>query len=153
MLRKQLSSRITLVGDQIFDPSERNYLCSNFLSAFDFNENTNITSVFDIFTTDSSSVITETRQVRRVTDLIRTDLRKQLAIYIGKKNTQATASSAQVKTESILANYVMAEEIKDFRNVTANYASNNPKQLDISFQYLPLFEIRYVAVSISINID
>lgn len=153
MLRKQLSSRITLVSDQIFDPSERNYLCSNFLSAFDFNENTNITSVFDIFTTDSSSVITETRQVRRVTDLIRTDLRKQLAIYIGKKNTQATASSAQVKTESILANYVTAEEIKDFRNVTANYASNNPKQLDISFQYLPLFEIRYVAVSISINID
>lgn len=153
MLRKQLSSRITLVGDQIFDPSERNYLCSNFLSMLDFNENTNITSVFDIFTTDSSSVITETRQVRRVTDLIRTDLRKQLAMYIGKKNTPATASSAQVKTESILSNYVSAEEIKDFRNVAASYNANNPKQLDVSFTYLPLFEIKWVQVAISINID
>lgn len=153
MLRKTLPARITLVGDQRFDPSERNYLCSNFLSMLDFNENTNLTQVFDIFTTNSSSVITETRQVRRVTDLIRVDLRKQLAIYIGKKNTPATASSAKVKTESILTNYVSVEEIKDFRNVTANYAANNPKQLDISFQYLPLFEIKWVNVSISINID
>ena len=153
MLRKTLPARITLVGDQRFDPSERNYLCSNFLSMLDFNENTNLTQVFDIFTTDSSSVITETRQVRRVTDLIRVDLRKQLAIYIGKKNTPATASSAKVKVESILTNYVSVEEIKDFRNVTANYAANNPKQLDISFVYLPNFEIKWVAVSISINID
>lgn len=153
MLRKTLPARITLVGDQRFDPSERNYLCSNFLSMLDFNENTNLTQVFDIFTTNSNSVILETRQVRRVTDLIRTDLRKQLAIYIGKKNTPATASSAKVKTESILTNYVSVEEIKDFRNVTANYAANNPKQLDISFQFLPLFEIKWVAVSISINID
>ena len=153
MLRKTLPARITLMGKERFDPSERNYLCSNFLSMLDFNENTNLTQVFDIFTTNSSSVITETRQVRRVTDLIRTDLRKQLAIYIGKKNTPATASSAKVKTESILTNYVSVEEIKDFRNVTANYAANNPKQLDISFQYLPLFEIKWVNVSISINID
>ena len=153
MLRKTLPARITLMGKERFDPSERNYLCSNFLSMLDFNENTNLTQVFDIFTTNSSSVITETRQVRRVTDLIRVDLRKQLAIYIGKKNTPATASSAKVKTESILTNYVSVEEIKDFRNVTANYAANNPKQLDISFQYLPLFEIKWVNVSISINID
>ncbi len=85
--------------------------------------------------------------------MIRVDLRKQLAIYIGKKNTPATASSAQVKVESILANYVSVEEIKDFRNVTANYNANNPKQLDITFTYLPLFEIKWVFVSISINID
>ena len=153
MLRKQLPARITMKGKQIFDPSERNYLCSNFLSMLDFDENSNITQVFDIFTTDSSSVITETRQVRRVTDLIRTDLRKQLKTYIGKKNTPATASSSQVKVESILSNYVAVEEIKDFRNVTANYNANNPKQLDITFTYLPLFEIKWVFVSISINID
>lgn len=153
MLRKQLPARITMQGKQIFDPSERNYLCSNFLSMLDFDENANLTQVFDIFTTNSSSVITETRQVRRVTDLIRTDLRKQLKIYVGKKNTPVTASSAQVRVESILSNYVAVEEIKDFRNVTANYNANNPKQLDITFTYLPLFEIKWVFVNISINID
>lgn len=153
MLRKKLSSRITLVGDQVFDPSERNYLCSNYLSAFDFNENSYTTFVFDIFTTDSENVITETRQVRRVTDLLRTDLRKQLAVYIGQKNTQSTASSSQLKTQSILRNYVQAEEIKDFRNVSASYDPTNPKQLNISFTYLPLFEIKWVQVTLNINVD
>lgn len=152
MLRKKLSSRITLVGDQILDPSERNYYCSNFLSAFDFDENTNLTNVFDIYTTDDTNVITETRAVRRVTDLLRTDLRKQLATYIGQKNSGATASSAQVRTQSILQNYVIAEEIKDYQNVKSSFDKNNPKQLNISFDYIPLFETKYVHVTLNINI-
>lgn len=152
MLRKTLSSRITLVDNQIFDPSERNYYCSNFLSAFDFNENTNLTQVFDIYTTDDTNVITESRSVRRVTDLLRTDLRKQLASYIGQKTTNATASSAQVRTQSILQNYVSAEEIKDYDNVASSFDKNNPKQLNISFDFIPLFETKYVHVTLGINI-
>jgi hypothetical protein len=148
MLRKTLPSRITLVGNQVFDPSERNYLCSNFLSAFDFNENTNLTFVFDIYTTDDTNVITETRSVRRVTDLLMTDLDRQLDIYIGQKTQASVASSAQVRVQSILDNYVSAEEIKDYRNVQASYDSNNPKQLNISLDFIPLFEIKWVHVTI-----
>ena len=148
MLRKTLSSRITLASDQQMDPSERNYYCSNFLSAFDFNENTNLVYVFDIYTTDDENAITETRSVRRVVDLLMTDLDRQLDIYIGQKTQAAVASSAQVRVQSILSNYVSAEEIKDFRNVTASYDANNPKQLNIAFDIVPLFEIRYVHVTI-----
>ena len=148
MLRKTLSSRITLVGNQVFDPSERNYLCSNFLSAFDFNENTNLTFVFDIYTTDDTNVITETRSVRRVTDLLMTDLDRQLDIYIGQKTQASVASSAQVRVQSILDNYVSAEEIKDYRNVQASYDPNNPKQLNISFDFIPIFETKWVHVTI-----
>lgn len=153
MLQKTLSSRITLVGDQILDPSVRNYLCSNYLSALDFNENTNLTFVFDIFTTDSDNVITETRSVRRVTDLQISELRKQLKSYVGKKNLASTASSAQIKTKSILDNFVQSGEISDYRDVIAAYDSSNPKQLNISYTYLPIFEIKWVQVSISININ
>lgn len=148
MLRKTLSSRITLASDQQMDPSERNYYCSNFLSAFDFNENTNLVYVFDIYTTDDENAITETRSVRRVVDLLMTDLDRQLDIYIGQKTQAAVASSAQVRVQSILSNYVSAEEIKDFRNVTASYAENNPKQLNIAFDIVPLFEIKWVHVTI-----
>lgn len=148
MLRKTLSSRITLASDQQMDPSERNYYCSNFLSAFDFNENTNLVYVFDIYTTDDENAITETRSVRRVVDLLMTDLDRQLDIYIGQKTQAAVASSAQVRVQSILSNYVSAEEIKDYRNVTASYDANNPKQLNIAFDIVPLFEIRYVHVTI-----
>ena len=153
MLQKTLSSRITLVGDQIFDPSQRNYLCSNYLSAFDFNENTNLTYVFDIFTTDSENVITETRAVRRVTDLQIAELRRQLTVYIGKKNVPSTASSAQVKVQSILDNFITSGEINDYRNVTAGFDAQNPKQLNISYEYIPIFEVKWVQVRIGINID
>lgn len=148
MLRKTLSSRITLASNQQMDPSERNYYCSNFLSAFDFNENTNLVYVFDIYTTDDENAITETRSVRRVVDLLMTDLDRQLDIYIGQKTQQSVASSAQVKMQSILANYVNAEEIKDFRNVQASYDPHNPKQLNISFDIVPVYEIKWVHVTI-----
>ena len=148
MLRKTLSSRITLSPAQQMDPSERNYLCSNFLSAFDFNENTNLTYVFDIYTTDDTNVITETRSVRRVTDLLMTDLDRQLDVYVGQKTQASVASSAQVRVQSILSNYVSAEEIKDFRNVQSSYDPNNPKQLNISFQFVPLFEVKWVHCTI-----
>lgn len=148
MLRKVLSSRITLSSTQQMDPSERNYFCSNFLSAFDFNENTNLVFVFDIYTTDDTNVITETRAVRRVVDLLMTDLDRQLDIYIGQKTSAAVASSAQVRVQSILSNYVSAEEIKDYRNVAASYDPNNPKQLNIGFDIVPLFEVKWVHVTI-----
>ena len=148
MLRKTLTSRITLANNQIMDPSERNYYCSNFLSALDFNENTNLVYVFDIYTTDDTNVITETRAVRRVVDLLMTDLDRQLDIYIGQKTQASVASSAQVRVQSILQNYISAEEIKDYRNVQASYDPTNPKQLNISFDIIPLFEIKWVHVTI-----
>ena len=60
----------------------------------------------------------------------------------------SVASSAQVRVQSILDNYVSAEEIKDYKNVQASYDPNNPKQLNISFDFIPLFEIRLVHVTI-----
>ena len=54
----------------------------------------------------------------------------------------------EVRVQSILSNYVSAEEIKDFRNVTASYDTNNPKQLNIAFDIVPLFEIKWVHVTI-----
>lgn len=148
MLRKTLPSRITLVGNQVFDPSERNYLCSNFLSAFDFNENTNLTFVFDIYTCKSLNVITETRSVRRVTDLIMTILDQQLDPYIGRKATPSTASSAQMRTQDLLDKLIGSEEIKDYRNVMSSFDAQNPKQLNISFEFVPIFETKYVHVTI-----
>lgn len=148
MLRKTLPARITLSSSQQMDPSERNYYCSNFLSAFDFNENTNLVYVFDIYTTNDTNAITETRSVRRVVDLLMTDLDRQLDVYIGQKTQASVASSAQVRVQSILQNYISAEEIKDYRNVQASYDPTNPKQLNISFDVVCLFEIKWVHVTI-----
>ena len=150
MLRKELTSRLTLDSDQMTNPLERNNLCSNYLTMFDFNDNNGLTYVFDIFTTDSTNVVTETRSVRRVTDLLRKNIRIQLdSRYIGQKATDTTADSAVATTASILANFVSMGEISAYRNVTGAYNSVNPKQLDIAFEYRPIFEVKWIKVTMS----
>lgn len=150
MLRKQLSYRITLNQEQQYNPLERNNLCSNYLSMFEFDENTGLTNVFDIFTTDSTNVVTETRSVRRVTDLLRKNIRKQLdKRYIGQKALDTTAESAVATTSSILRNFVSSGEIGAYKDVSGAYNSSNPKQLDITFSYRPIFEIKWIKVTLS----
>lgn len=150
MLRKQLTSRITLSQNQLYNPLERNNLCSNYLSMFEYNENNGLTNVFDIFTTDSTNVVTETRSVRRVIDLIRKNIRKQLGPrYIGQKAVETTAESAVSTTSSILSNFVSSGEIDNYRNVTGAYNKANPKQLDISFEIKPIFELKWIKVTIA----
>lgn len=150
MLRKELPSRITMLPSQLTNPLERNNLCSNYLSMFDYNENNGLVNVFDIFTTDSTNVVTETRAVRRVTDLLRKNIRVQLdKRYIGQKALDTTAESAVATTSSILTNFVEMGEIAGYRNVSGAYNSVNPKQLDISFEYRPIFEIKWIKVTMS----
>ena len=150
MLRKNLTSRITLSEDQKTDPLERINLCSNYLTMLDFNDNSGLVYVFDIFTTDSTNVVTETRSVRRVTDLLRKNIRVQLDTrYIGQKATDTTADSAVATTSSILSNFVSMGEISSYRNVTGAYNATNPKQLDIAFEYRPIFEIKWIKVTMS----
>lgn len=150
MLRKQLTSRITLSQNQMYDPKERNNMCSNYISMFGFDENSGFANVFDIFTTDSTNVVTETRSVRRVLDLIRKNIRKQLdKRYIGQKATDTTAESAVATTSSILSNFVESGEINGYRNVTGAYNKANPKQLDLAFDVRPIFELKWIKVTIS----
>lgn len=150
MLRKQLTSRITLSEKQRFNPLERNNLCSNYLSVFEFDDNNGLANVFDVFTTDSTNVVTETRSVRRVTDLLRKNIRVQLdKRYIGQKAIETTAESATATVSSILTNFVSMGEIGAFKDVSGAYDSVNPKQLNISFSYRPIFELKYIKVTLS----
>ena len=150
MLRKELPARITMTTSQFTNPLERNNLCSNYLSMFDYNENSGLVNVFDIFTTDSTNVVTETRSVRRVTDLLRKNIRVQLdKLYIGQKALDTTAESAVATTASILSNFVDMGEIAEYRNTTGAYNSVNPKQLDIAFEYRPIFEVKWIKVTMS----
>ncbi|MCM1260540.1 MAG: hypothetical protein NC222_06255 [Staphylococcus sp.] len=150
MLRKQLTSRITLSEKQRFNPLEKVNLCSNYLSVFEFDENNGLANVFDIFTTDSTNVVTETRSVRRVIDLLRKNIRTQLdKRYIGQKALETTAESAVATTSSILTNFVSMGEIGAYRNVSGAYDSVNPKQLNIAFEVRPIFELKWIKVTMS----
>lgn len=150
MLRKQLTSRITLSSEQQYNPLERNNMCSNYISMFDYNENNGLTNVFDIFTTDSTNVVTETRSVRRVIDLLRKNIRTQLdARYIGQKAIETTADSAVATTSSILSNFVANGEIGGYKDVSGAFNSENPKQLDIVFSVRPIFEVKWIKVTMS----
>ena len=153
MLRKTLSARVTVDKYQQLDPSERNTLCAGYVSAFDRDDNTGLAYVFDIFTTDSTSVLTETRAVRRVTDLLRQTLRRSLAGFIGRKNLAGVPSEAANTIAFILSGFVSTQEINDFGGITASFNASNPKILEISFAYVPILEVKWVDVQIGINIS
>lgn len=152
MLRKQLSPRITFNEEQRYNPSEMTSLDNNGVSIFDMDLLTNISYVYVIGTTDMTNVITETRAVRRETDLLRQNVRRNLNQYIGKKNKPITAASATETTKAMLRNFVNIDEIAGFRDVTSWFDEQEPRLLKQSFWYLSYLETRWIHVTIGAEI-
>lgn len=148
MLRKKLSTRITFDEDQRFNPSEMFVLDNNGVSIFDMDLLSNISFVYVIGTTDVTNVMTETRAVRRETDLLRQNVRKNLDQYIGQKNKPITASSATETTKAMLRNFKRIDEIGDFKDVTSWFDEQEPRLLRQTFWYRPYLETRWVFVDI-----
>ena len=148
MLRKKLSTRITFNEEQRYNPSEMFTLDNNGVSIFDMDLLSNISYVYVIGTTDMTNVMTETRAVRRETDLLRQNVRKNLDQYIGQKNKPITASSATETTKAMLRNFINIDEIADFRDVTSWFDEQEPRLLRQSFWYMPYLEVRWIFVDI-----
>ena len=148
MLRKKLSSRITFNEEQRFNPSEMFALDNNGVSIFDMDLLTNLSYVYVIGTTDMTNVMTETRAVRRETDLLRQNVRRNLDQYIGQKNKPVTAASATETTKAMLRNFVNIDEIGGFRDVTSWFDEQEPRLLKQSFWYRPYLETRWIFVDI-----
>lgn len=148
MLRKKLSTRITFDEDQRFNPSEMFALDNNGVSIFDMDLLSNISFVYVIGTTDVTNVMTETRAVRRETDLLRRNVRTNLDQYVGQKNKPVTASSATETTKAMLRNFKRIDEIGDFKDVTSWFDEQEPRLLRQTFWYRPYLETRWVFVDI-----
>lgn len=148
MLRKKLSSRITFNEEQRYNPSEMFTLDNNGVSIFDMDLLTNLSYVYVIGTTDMTNVMTETRAVRRETDLLRQNVRRNLDQYIGQKNKPVTAASATETTKAMLRNFINIDEIGDFRDVTSWFDEQEPRLLRQTFWYRPYLETRWVFVDI-----
>lgn len=152
MLEKKLSTRITFNEDQRFEPSEMFVLDNNGVSIFDMDTLSNESFVYVIGTTDTTNVITETRAVRRETDLLRQNTRKNLKQYVGQKNKPVTASSATETTKAMLRNFKRKDEISDWKDVTSWFDENEPRLLRQTYWYKPYFETRWIFVDIGIYI-
>lgn len=152
MLRKKLSTRITFNEDQRYNPSEMFTLDNNGVSIFDMDLLSNISYVYVIGTTDMRNVMTETRAVRRETDLLRQNTRKNLDQYIGQKNRPVTAASATETTKAMLRNFINIDEIADFRDVTSWFDEQEPRLLRQTFWYRPYLETRWIWVDIGVTI-
>ncbi len=148
MLRKKLSTRITFNEDQRYNPSEMFTLDNNGVSIFDMDLLSNISYVYVIGTTDMTNVMTETRAVRRETDLLRQNVRRNLDQYIGQKNKPVTAASATETTKAMLRNFINIDEIADFKDVTSWFDEKEPRLLHQTFWYRPYLELRWVFVDI-----
>lgn len=146
-LRKELSSRITLTPEQEIDPTELTYLGSQYLSLITFNKFSNVCRIEDIFTTDSTNVLTETRAVRRVTDLLRRTLRDGTEQrFVGKAGYPETGEAIVKYAKTVLNNFKLVKEINDYKDVTGYFNPNNSKQYLLYFLYKPVTEIKWIEV-------
>lgn len=146
-LRKELSSRITLTPAQEIDPTELTYLGSQYLSLITFNKFSNVCRIEDIFTTDSTNVLTETRAVRRETDLLRRTLRDGTEQrFIGKSGYAETGEAIVKYAKTVLDNFKLAKEINDYKDVTGYFNPNNVKNYLLYFKYKPVTEVKWIDV-------
>ena len=104
----------------------------------------------------SSDPAWEKIYVRRTYDVIRQDLYDLLSYYIGEPHTPKLRVQIQVAVETYLRQLSVNGQIANYGNVTVS-SQNNPAelyitgQLNVSFNFLPLYAVDYIQISIVRN--
>lgn len=94
--------------------------------------------------------------IRRTYDVVRQDLYDLLSYYIGEPHAPKLRVQIQVAVETYLRQLSVNGQIANYGNVTVS-SENNPAdlyitgQLNVSFEFLPLYAVDYIQVSIVRN--
>jgi Phage tail sheath C-terminal domain/Phage tail sheath protein subtilisin-like domain len=108
--------------------------------------------------TISSDPAWEKIYVRRSYDFIRQDLYDVLSYYIGEPHTLKLRVQIQVAVEQYLRQLAIDGMIANFENVLVGTENNPPGlytqgQLNVSFEFLPLYAVDYIQISIIRNTE
>jgi hypothetical protein len=112
-----------------------------------------LTLVRRAVTADSSSIASQEPSIVRAFDKVASEVRTALEDrYVGSKITSGITTSIEAATETFLQRLVDTEIIGAFRNIKAEQNTTEPRQVDISFEAIPVFPFIWGFVDISINI-
>lgn len=153
MLHKELDERISLNSDdekQTIDLQQCIQLGSNYISYLETKENSDIVMVGDIFTTNGSDQISESRQYTRTSDLIAKLIRNNVGDYmVGKvifpDEPGGVLSTALSKLIKLLTNLKKIKIIGNFDEGALSIVQDsvNKKQYNIHYNWLFIGETKY----------
>ena len=103
---------------------------------------------------DITSIAKQEPSIGRAADKLASQMRLALENrFIGQKITQSTIAAVESATNTFLLRFVGEELISAFRNVRAIQNSIEPRQVDISFEYLPIFPFIWGSLDLTITLS
>ncbi len=105
-------------------------------------------------TADISSIAAQEPSIVRAFDQVARQLRQALENrFVGTKITLGTPGEVASAVNTFLLNFVSQEIIAAFRNVQVKPNSVEPRQIDISFEALPIFPFLWGSLDITITLS
>lgn len=103
-------------------------------------------------TTDLTSIVTQETNIVLTKYYILRTLRTMFSNgYIGNVITPGTLLNVKAAAQSTLSNMVSSNYINSFSGLTVAQDSSNPTQVNITFEYVPVYSINYIQISFSVD--
>ena len=103
-------------------------------------------------TTDMSDVNSQEITCIQIKDYVIEAVRSACAsLYIGLKNTNTVVGNISYTINSILSQFVNATIIESFTGVSVSRSSTDPRQIDVSFEILPIYAVDYISITFSFS--
>jgi hypothetical protein len=103
-------------------------------------------------TTDRSTIDNQEFSVTEIVDFVATTCSTLLnSIFIGVKILSNTTSIVTATVQVLLNNLIALNILTDYQNVQVQVNALDPRQIDISFEVAPVYGLRYISVTFSLE--
>jgi hypothetical protein len=103
-------------------------------------------------TTDRSTIDNQEFSVTEIVDFVATTCSTLLnSIFIGVKILSNTTSIVTATVQVLLNNLIALNILTDYQNVQVQVNKLDPRQIDISFEVAPVYGLRYISVTFSLE--
>lgn len=151
MTFKNLSTIDSLITPDL-TRAEKNILTSIGVTVMEMNGGS--VRVRRAVTADTTSIASQEPSIVRSFDQVARQMRSALENrFVGTKITLGTPGEVGSATNTFLLNFVSSEIIAAFRNVRVVQNSVEPRQMDISFEALPIFPFLWGSLDVTITLS
>jgi hypothetical protein len=104
--------------------------------------------------TDISDIVNAELKITRITDSVAYTTSSALeAMFINTRNTGAqTISDISSATRLILDSITSIQDIVSYQNLSVTQSSIDPRQIDVSFQIQPAWDINWILISFGVTL-
>jgi hypothetical protein len=104
--------------------------------------------------TNMATAITSELKITRIKDVVSKTIRTNLeAAYINTRNVGSeTLASIKSSVTLLLSGFLATKDITAFQNLNVVSQPGDPRQINVSFEFKPTFDINFILVNMSVTI-